>query len=397
MGRKGENIRKRKDGRWEARIVTGHDLSSKVKYHSIYGKTYQEAKNKRNEWLIEQAAKEKSLCQDHSFNPKITVAQFMQEWLEEQRHSVKQSSHAHYVYLLEKHVLPDIGSYYLAAVTNSMLDNFLKNKMISGRLDGKGGLSAKTVTDIRSVLQSSMSYAAQYGYPCQVNGKLYHPKTKQPRTRVLTQEEQAKLEYFLFGHPDPLELGILTALYSGLRIGEICALRWGDFNFENGTIFVNKTLIRIQDLSKERMAKTKILIDRPKTDSSVRIVPLPSAILRFLKNFQKDENIYLLTGTTMWMEPRLCLDKYKCILMQAGLETRTFHTLRHTFATRCVETGFDPKSLSEILGHANVNTTLQRYVHPSIDQKKAQMERLGNFSVQGQNMGQREAEISILC
>lgn len=385
MGRKGENIRKRKDGRWEARIVIGYGPDHRARYYSVYGKTYQETKSKKQDWLIHHAKQEIPVISAGAGGRKTTVKELMEKWLEEQRSVIKQSTYAHYSYLLEKHIYPDLGSCYVSSVNNQSLDAFLKNKLMYGRLDGRGGLSAKTVSDIRSLLKSGFSYALEQGYSCEITGKLYYPKQRKPRTKILTRQEQLRLEQYLSQNPEPLELGILTVLYSGLRIGEICALTWGDVNFENGTISVSKTLTRIQDRSGQRSSKTRLFIDRPKTESSVRIIPLPTAILELLKRNRLGKQIYLLTGTESWLEPRLCLMKYKKILERAGLEPCTFHTLRHTFATRCVEAGFDAKSLSEILGHANVNTTLQRYVHPTLDQKKIQMERL--LHLNGQNPG----------
>lgn len=177
----------------------------------------------------------------------------------------------------------------------------------------------------------------------------------------------------------------MITLYGGLRIGEICALQWKDIHFDTGTIHITKTIIRIQELDPYSNTRTKLLITHPKTTSSHRIIPMPSFIMATLKDYQQSPDDFILTGTRKHLEPRSCLARYKRILRQAGLESFTFHTLRHTFATRCVESGFDAKSLSEILGHTNVNTTLQRYVHPSMELKRAQMERLEKLSLQAQN------------
>ena len=148
-------------------------------------------------------------------------------------------------------------------------------------------------------------------------------------------------------------------------------------------------MIRIQNVNKASgEKKTKILISSPKTQSSNRLIPMPSFVMKVLSQIKQEADIFLITGTISYMEPRTYLEKYKQILKKAGLKPFPFHSLRHTFATRCVESGFDTKSLSEILGHANVNTTLQRYVHPSIDVKKEQMNRLQKISIWGQNDGQ---------
>ena len=385
MGRRGENIRKRKDGRWEARVIYTHDLSGKAKYRSFYGRTYLEAKKKKNEFI------QNHLNPDHVSNGrnqaefKITLKQLMEEWMESRRNEVKESTFAHYKNIVEKHILPALGETCLQNLQTETIDDFLKEKLISGRIDRKGGLSPKTVADIRSVLVLALKLARKKHYACQIEQDIYYPKIRRSAAKVLTREEQAKLEQFLFQNPSPLGLGILLVLYGGLRIGELCALKWKDFNPESGTIRINKTLIRIQNVTSDSQEKTKIMIGQPKTESSNRLIPLSSFLTELLIKHQKSDETYLITGNKSYLEPRVCLDKYKHILNQAGLHSFTFHSLRHTFATRCVESGFDIKSLSEILGHANINTTLQRYVHPSIEAKKQQMDRLEEISVWGQN------------
>lgn len=388
MGRRGENIRKRKDGRWEARIIWRYDLNGRAKYRSLYGKSYLEVKEKRNNLL--KSGVDLSAGKGDQRRRDVTLGAVMREWLVSRKASLKESTFAHYTNLVEKHILPGLGGCCLAALTPEIIDTFLRRELRSGRMDGSGGLAPKTVADIRSVLLLGLEYASQHHYPCAVNGKIFYPKTQQPGVKAMTRAEQAKLEAVLFQHPEPLKLGILIALYGGLRIGEVCALQWGDFHFENGTIRINKTMLRIQNVDADCKKKTKVLISTPKTEHSNRVIPMPSFILNFLEPYSMGADIYILTGTRNYLEPRTCLDKYKKVLAQAGVESFSFHVLRHTFATRCVESGFDVKSLSEILGHANVNTTLQRYVHPSIELKREQMERLRKISVWGQNSGQED-------
>lgn len=381
MGRHGENIRKRKDGRWEARMICRYDMEGKAVYRSVYGKSYMEAKEKRN-------ALAGMTDNVYQCGQKITVKQTLEEWMESKKDMIKESTFVKYSSLLNRHIFPELGGYYLSAITDEQLNHFLRGKLSGGRIDGRGGLSAKTVLDIRSILLLGLEYARQQHYPCMVSGKIFSPPNRQPLIRILTREEQRRLEAALFSHPGPMELGILIALYGGLRIGEICALQWEDLNLTNGTISVNKTMMRISDLTPEHPCKTKILIDRPKTANSRRIIPLPTFLTAYLKEYSREGDAYILTGTKNWMEPRLCLKHYKKVLERAKLPPFTFHALRHTFATRCVENEFDLKSLSEILGHANVNTTLQRYIHPSFERKKEQMERLERVSIRGQNFGQ---------
>lgn len=378
MGRRGENIRKRKDGRWEARVIAGYDLKGSAKYHSIYGKSYTEVKEKRNEWI------------KNSFNilstpaisstQKVTVNNLMTKWLEAKKHTVKESTFVHYVRIVRTHILPELGEYYISALNADIINEFLKNKLHSGKLNGSGPLSAKTVADIRSVLIQGIEFAHQQKYPCPVEGKIFYPNSQPKPIEVLSLEEQTQLERVLYAKLTPFNLGILTTLYGGLRIGEICALKWEDIHFENGTLHINKTILRIQEINPTSASKTRVTITQPKTSTSNRVIPLPTFIMKILKEHADKPDTYLLTGTSFPLEPRSCLAKYKRVLRQAGLKSFSFHTLRHTFATRCIENGFDAKSLSEILGHANINTTLQRYVHPSMELKRIQMNRLENLT-----------------
>lgn len=313
MGRHGENIRKRKDGRWEARIISEYDLNGKARYRSFYGKTYLEAKGKRNEYmkisLETQSDREKGI----PANTKITVKQMMREWLEFRREYVKESTFAHYTNLIERHIIPSLGDICLSSLTSDVINEFLKRELRCGRMDGKGGLSPKTVSDIRSVLMLGLEYAEQQQYPCAVKSKIFSPRQCRRIKKILTREEQSKLENFLYANPDSAALGVLTALYSGLRIGELCALQWGDIHFTSGTVQVSKTIIRIQnvDAENENEKKTRILISHPKTENSNRFIPLPSFMIDFLKEYRRGTEIFLITGTKAYMEPRIYLGKYK--------------------------------------------------------------------------------------
>lgn len=387
MPRRGENIRKRKDGRWEGRVIISYDTDGKARYRSVYGHSYQEVKDKKEHL----AAACKGIVpfpeEFHRDRLKLTLSQVMQEWLDSRKDSIKDSTYAQYNFMLNKYILPDLGDRYMASLTSDQLDTFLKNKLHSGRSDGTEGLSPKTVSDIRSILLQGIEYARERKYPCAVDAKIFYPKNHQPTVEVLTRDEQEKLEQILFQSSDPIRLGIMIALYGGLRIGEVCALQWGDFNYTSGTVQISKTMMRIKDLTPNSFRKTKIVIDRPKTERSNRIIPLPSFIMEVMKREAKSSECYILSGTTEYIEPRVCLRQYKKVLEKAELPSFTFHALRHTFATRCVENEFDVKSLSEILGHSNVSITMQRYVHPSMERKREQMERLEKISVWGQKNG----------
>ena len=171
---------------------------------------------------------------------------------------------------------------------------------------------------------------------------------------------------------NPSKIGILLSLYTGLRLGELCGLQWKDINLSKGTIYVNKTIQRIE----KEDGSTFMLIDSPKTISSERMIPIPSFLIPILNNIKTENSLdYVSTGNGSFTQPRTYQARLKSYLKDCDLPNYHFHTLRHTFASRAIELGFDPKSLSEILGHSNVKITLDLYVHPSMESKQAQMNR----------------------
>jgi integrase len=204
------------------------------------------------------------------------------------------------------------------------------------------------------------------------------PKERPSKMRVLSDDEQAILEKFLCTDMDESKLGIFVCLYTGIRIGEVCSMLWSDFSLEKGVLNVSRTMQRIQNLETESSEKTKVVTTDPKSDFSVRTIPLPDCLLEKLKQFNPAlQGTYLLTGEAgRFIEPRTYQYRFKSYLLKCGITDANFHALRHTFSTRCVALGFDLKSLSEILGHANVNITLNRYVHPTLEMKRSNMNKL---------------------
>lgn len=387
MARRGENIRKRKDGRWEARILCSSVSEGKSRYLYIYARSYQEVRRKRNEKIAE-LTKSNPLSEVPSVDKgSVTVKTLMNSWLSGRRPFIREFTYAVYSMVINRHILPELGELYVSQLHAETVNQFLMQKLQTGRVDRTGGLSPKTVADIRSVLRMALDYAGEQGYDCDVNCRLFSPKITKPKITILSLAEQQQLEQYLYRQADCFSAGILLTMYSGLRIGEICALQWRDIDFSNGTLTVSKTLLRIHDFQNISANKTRLVVQNPKTECSVRTIPLPHFILPYLEQFRLSETAFVLTGNEQPMEARCCLGKYKRLLAQASLRDFTFHALRHTFATRCIESGFDVKSLSEILGHASVNITLQRYVHPSMEQKQRQMNLLENLSVRGQKNG----------
>ena len=365
MSRHGENIRKRKDGRWEARYVYAVDQNGKSRYRSVYAATYNEVKSKREELKNEGMIS--------GFRISLTFAQVADLWLQSKKETLKKSSYNHYYNLLHQHILPQLKTVPFSTMTADDVSLLLKNKILDG-------YSSATVSALRTVFLMICHYARKNDIVCSVKDDIYIPRARKRDVHAFTREEQKKIDNYLREHPDVFNLSIYLSMYCGLRIGEICALQWKDIHLDQGSISINKTLIRIQNKMDPDSHKTEIVIQQPKTESSMRVIPVPTFLIPVLKVYKGDDDIFVITGRTHCMEPRVCLRKFKKIIHNTEVSDYTFHSCRHTFATRCVEIGMDAKTLSEILGHSSIKTTLERYVHPSMDLKRAQMNKLENIA-----------------
>lgn len=383
MARHGENIRRRKDGRWEARVICGYQTNGRAKYKYLYGRSYDEVKKRKNELLTGSAEKMRE-----AKIPKATVETLLEEWLCSVKNHVKESTMAKYQFYVYRHIVPELGQILLTKLTSDDIESFKIRKLDHGRVDKEGGLSSKTVMDLLSVLKLALMYGEEKKYFMNGQIKIHNPRQIKPHINILTQEEQQRLEKTILYQDECYHLGIVIALYAGLRLGEICALRWEDINFSNATLKVSRTIMRISNYSSVNTSKTKIVIEQPKTECSNRLIPLPEFLMNYLGHYRKSEHCYVVTGTQRFIEPRNYYRKYKQIMQTCALDSFNFHALRHTFATRCIESGFDVKALSEILGHADVAITMQRYAHPSMTLKRYYMEKLEVVTFHGQKNGQ---------
>ena len=384
MSRRGESIYKRADGRWEARYIH-HYEDGRAVYRYLYAASYQEVKEKRlSELMHTQAAPHTPPpCPPMQENSpsvikgecSIKFKELAALWLAERRARVKESTYVRYARTLEKYLLPVFGELALPEPSCHALNIYFSHLSQEGGLRGKP-LAPKTLSDMRCVVKSIYKYGNQNGIPCPSLQTLQAVPKAAKKAVILTVENRRRIEEQLLHVDTTTQLGILLALYTGLRIGEICGLRWGDIDLDGGTVSVRRTVERIADIDPSSPRRTKVIVSEPKTANASRTIPLPTFLTEQLRPFAVSEDCYLLTGTPLHTEPHQYYLRYKTFLRQLGLEHYTFHALRHTFATRCVEAGFDVKSLSEILGHANVSTTLAIYVHPTLEQKRAQMERL---------------------
>ena len=371
MARTGENIYKSKDGRWEGRYIRQYDAQKKPKYGYVYAKTYAEAKQK----LAERRCSAK--IEDAPSGVSVKYDTVLTAWLLSAKIAIKESTFAKYSQLIDCHIRPELGQYPLSKISTQILREFIQQQLLVGRLDGKGGLSPKTVTDILTIIRESMAYAEDNGAMVVCNPQKLTIKRKEKEMRVLTSQEQAALVCVLMNEVNLSKFGVLLSLYTGIRIGELCALQWEDLCLNSSILKVRKTIQRIQNRNAEAERKTKVIITEPKSQCSIRDIPLPLFIVELAKRFEAGPKAYVLSGTeSRYVEPRIMQERFKQYIAEAGIADANFHATRHTFATRCVEVGFDLKSLSEILGHANVNITLNRYVHSSFELKSSNMSKL---------------------
>lgn len=301
------------------------------------------------------------------------------EWLDFQRSRLKLSSIARYADILNSYLVPGFGERRIAEIRRQEVRDFCCGLLQNGGADAQG-LSPATVSAVLSEMKSIFHFASrEKGLQVADIGGIPIRQRRNP-LRVLNAEEQRKLETYLLGEKSPCTKGILLCLYTGMRLGEVCALKWEDISADGRTLLVCKTMQRIHFPGEDG---TRIIVSTPKSECSVRQIPIPEELSRLLSSWRKPEGCYLLTGASdHYMEPRAVQYRFKSILRACGIEDANFHALRHTFATRCVEVGFDVKTLSEILGHSTVSMTMNRYIHPTMEQKRKNMNLLHGLQLQ---------------
>lgn len=375
MPRRGENIYKRKDGRWEGRYIKSRSASGKAIYGYVYAHTYKEAKEKlaiRLSSQNESPAKTSNqiLCEHFQ-----TIAM---DWFDSMKGKIKESTSNKYWNILNSYVLPAFGEKELQEITYDFVNEICNHLLINGGKNGQG-LSPKTVSDILSLIRCVLHYASQQGKTLSCDAHSIHVKRHMKELRVLSISEQQKLCKYLKSDLSSYNVGILLCLFTGMRVGEVCALRWEDISIPDKTIHVHHTLQRIQNRNGNG-AKTRIVITTPKSACSIRVIPIPDELIEILTIYQKATSGYILSNNEhQCVEPRIMQNHFKKALRESEVAPANYHALRHTFATRCIELGFDIKSLSEILGHASVNITMNRYVHPSLELKKENMRKLSSL------------------
>lgn len=375
MPRKGENIYKRKDGRWEGRFIISYDSNGRAKYSYVYAKTYSEVKEKL--FLA------KSAHMNHNYlSPtptKVLFCDCINEWLESKRLVVKESTFKRYQNTVAKHIIPRLGFLPVTKITAEAIEQFARDGLESGRLDGKGGLSAKTMSDILVIIKEIVAFSRKRGLLTECDLSEITIKRTTREMRVLSITEEQRLITILLREMDRYKMGVYLCLFTGIRIGELCALRWKDISFTERTLHVDKTMQRLQYSEGSELKKTRLIITDPKSISANRTIPLPDFIICAMRPFEAGSSSYVLSGcSNKAVEPRTMQNRFKGYLEEGQIDDANFHALRHTFATRCVELGFDIKTLSEILGHSSVKITLDKYVHSTLELKMNNMMKLSN-------------------
>lgn len=369
MPRKGENIYKRKDGRWEGRYIKGRK-DGKTQYGVVYARSYQDVKEKLDEAkkIVE---KKKHIVRAGS------VSDIGNRWLSDMSGTLKASSVNKYDDLLRCYILPEFGENEFSEITNQKIIDFTSTLLSNGGANQQG-LSTSTVAEIVSTMNSIRLYAMKQECTVAFSPECVKLKQEQKDIRVFSLEEQNSLLEYLQNHMDLTGLGILICLFTGIRIGELCALKWDDVNIPERKMQVKCTMQRIR-VDGPNKHKTVVQIFEPKSACSIRTVPLPGAIIGLLEEYYTPGTFLLTCEKKRFVEPRTMQNRFKAILASCNILDANFHAIRHTFATRCIELGFDVKSLSEILGHASVAITMNRYVHPTMALKSENMNRLSGL------------------
>lgn len=354
-----DKIYSRKDGRFEIRYHYGYKDDGTSNYKSVYGNSEKEVVSNYHKTIDNLISKNDLLIYDKTY-----IGYDINSWLNNSKIKNKKSTYSNYQYTIKSRIIPKFASVKKKAISLELINKFTADLLSEGLVE-------KSVKDILIILQQILKYG-------NINIKIPMPKVPKNEIQIFRKDEQTKLEEELLKNMNETTFGIYFCLYTGLRIGELCALQWKNIDLKNKKIKVKKTLIRIKNPDENAKKKIIVIIDEPKSASSIREIPIPDFLISMLTQLSMNvtPDTFLISGNEKFVETRTYFNRYKKILDQIDLGIYNFHALRHTFATRCIENGCDPKTLSEILGHSSVKITLERYVHPNYENKVIMMNQL---------------------
>ena len=300
---------------------------------------------------------------------KMKLKELLELWLERyMKHTIKIRTYNRYKSICELHLIKDLGEYELEELKPNVLQDFLLKKI-------DGNYSTNTIKGIVSVLKQALRLAITLEFvDKEYCSNLKMPSSEEKEISVFTKKEQQVIESFCLNHKKRNYIGIVICLYTGIRLGELLALTWNDIDFNSNLLTINKT-----SYSAKVDGKTQIIVDKPKTKKSNRVIPIPNQLVKLLRVIKKESNSkYVITTRNSGMVGNRSYQRtFKFILKKVNVPYRNFHSLRHTFATNAIELGMDVKTLAEILGHTNAMITLNRYSHSLLNYKIEMMNKLG--------------------
>ncbi len=352
------NIYHRKDGRWEGRIKKDGESGKKRSFIYFFAKTKEAVQSKMVSFKLKN--------KNNNSKCAVSLNCIYNEWLQSIQLRTKESTRANYQLKWNNHIFPVFGERFVSEIKANDIYDFIHAKQSSG-------LSDRYISDIIVLMKSVFKFAVRHYHIEDPLDGIVMPK-KKPAEIAILDDNKDELKHYLLEHLNAKNLGIMLAMTTGIRIGELCALQWQDIDFEKRTLTVRKTIQRIQTHCETR--RTKLIMTEPKSETSKRCIPLPESILSLLCRFRGNDEVYICSGKEKPVEPRTMQYRFARILKNVNLPSIHFHALRHMFASECVKLGFDTKALSEILGHSSVRITLERYVHSDFAIKQEYMKRI---------------------